>query len=390
MLTGVISCLPDNQHVYAPPIPRETPRLALCYMCGRLGEIPVLNLFRVWFALLAGLIAASEASAADARYGRLPTEKLDVMPPSERVRGTAQQMTPRPVACRMLQVAETRRRIVDVAVQEWGFFGFPIVDYTALDDEASFGAERARWPGRFPALPQEEAVRVSASVAGYWAATPSGPQMIARQNREWSEPWGINGRWADPWSAAFVSWVMCESGLGETSQFQRAIAHWTYIDQAIRARDGAAPNAGFVAYDIGEQPIAPGDVLCSSRRPVYRSIADRRRQLGVGARAHCDIVVKVDEPGNRIFAIGGNVRRSVSLKLFPTVRAAGKNLRPANLSDVDDERPLFAHLKLRAASIEADALDSTPTIKALDCVLVYEERHPAYGVVPANVPKGAC
>jgi hypothetical protein len=349
-----------------------------------------LNVLRLSFALFAGLIAASEAPAADVRYGRLPSQKLEVTPPSDRVRGAAGQMTLRQVACRTLPAAETRRRIVDVAVQEWGFFRFPIVDYTALDDEVSFGVSGPRWRGRFPSLPQEEAVRVAASVVGYWAATPRGAEMIARQNRAWSEPWGIDGRWADPWSAAFVSWVMCESGLGESGQFQRAIAHWAYIDQAIRARDGGAPNAGFVAHDIGEQPIAPGDLLCSSRRPAYRSIADRRRQMGIGARAHCDIVVKVDEPGNRIFAIGGNVRRAVSLKLFPTVRTSGKNLRPANISNVDDERPLFAHLKLRAASIEANALDNTPTIKALDCELVFEERHPAYGLLPTSVPKRTC
>src|SRR5262245_24052152 len=293
-------------------------------------------------------------------------------------------MNMREMACHMMSVAETRRRIVDVAIQEWAFFGFPIADYTALEDVPF------TFVGRFPALPPEEASRVAASVAGYWAATPQGAMMIARQNRAWSEPWGIDGRWADPWSAAFVSWVMCEAGLGEASQFQRAIAHWNYIDQAIRARDGAAPNAGFVAYDIGEQPIGPGDLLCSSRRPAYRSIAERRRQLGIGARAHCDIVVKVDEPGQRIFAIGGNVRRSVTLKLFPAVRAPGKQLRPVSLSGVDDERPIFAHLKLRASSIEANALDNSPTIKALDCVLVFEDRHPAYGLIPASVAKDAC
>jgi hypothetical protein len=334
---------------------------------------------------VAGLTVASDASATDAQYRRLPTEKLQVTPPSERVRGVVGQMTGRQIACRTMPSAETRRRVVDVAVQEWGFFRFPIVDYTGVDDEISL--ERVR--GRFPGLPQEEAVRVAASVVGYWAATPRGSEMIARQNRAWSEPSAIDGRWADPWSAAFVSWVMCEAGLGETGQFQRAIAHWNYIDQAILARDGRAQNAGFVAYDVGEQPIVPGDLLCSSRRPIYRNIAERRRQIGLGARSHCDIVVKVDQAGKRLFAIGGNVRRAVSLKLFPAVRDPGKNLRPANVS-ADDERPMFAHLKLRAASIEADALDNSPTIKALDCVLIFQERHPAYGLVPASVTKGAC
>ena len=377
----------DNQEVFDRPASPFLKRPGLPYAAPLASRGSGLNVLRLSVALFAGLIAASGAVAADGRHARLPAAKLEVTPPSERVRGAIGQMTMRQVACRTLPMAETRRRIVDVAVQEWGFFGFPIVDYTALDDEVSFGISR-RWP--FPPLPQEEAVRVAASVAGYWAVTPSGPQMIKRQNDEWSEPWGINGRWADPWSAAFISWVMCEAGLGESGQFQRAIAHWTYIDQAIRARDGGASNAGYVAYDMGEQAIAPGDMICSSRRPAYRSIADRRRQMGIGARAHCDIVVKVDEPGGRIFTIGGNVRRSVSLKLFPATRAQGKNLRPASISGFDDERPLFAHLKLRAGSIEANALDNTPTIKALDCEMVYEERHPAYGLLPASVPKRAC
>ena len=193
------------------------------------------------------------------------------------------------------------------------------------------------------------------------------------------------------WSAAFISWVMCEAGLGDNSQFQRAIAHWSYIDQAIRARDRSAPNAGYVAYDPGDEPILPGDLLCSSRRPAYRTIADRRRHLGVGARSHCDIVVKVDEKEQRIYTIGGNVRRSVALKMFPTTRSPGKNLRPRSItSDADDERPMFAHLKLRARAIEANALDNTPTMKSLDCDLVFEERHPAYGLVPVNIPKDAC
>jgi hypothetical protein len=98
----------------------------------------------------------------------------------------------------------------------------------------------------------------------------------------------------------------------------------------------------------------------------------------------------VDEAGKRILAIGGNVRRSVSLKLFPTVRDARGTVRPATLWAVDDERPMFAHLKLRAAAIEANALDNSPTMKTLDCELVFEERHPAYGIVPVSVPKAAC
>jgi hypothetical protein len=167
---------------------------------------------------------------------------------------------------------------------------------------------------------------------------------VARQNDRWNGEDGIAARWNAPWSAAFISWVMCEGGLGTNAQFQRAVAHHSYIDQAIRARDGRAPQAAFVAYDPGETTIGAGDLLCSSRRPVYRTIADRRRQMGVGARSHCDVVVKVDEPGQRVHAIGGNVRGVVSLKLFPAFRPAGKPLR---VGSGDEDRPMFAHLKLR-------------------------------------------
>ena len=159
-----------------------------------------------------------------------------------------------------------------------------------------------------------------ASIAGYWAVTPEGSWIVGRQNDDWKGPDGIGARWNAPWSAAFISWVMCEAGLGKAAQFQRAIAHHAYIDQAIRARDGRAAQAAFAAYDMGETAINPGDLLCSSRRPVYRTLAERRRQPGVGARTHCDIVVKVDETRERILAIGGNVRATVSLKLLRAQR----------------------------------------------------------------------
>ncbi len=356
-------------------------------------------------SLLAAVSVTSDSRAQQAEYQRLPANVFDVTPPTERVSGDPGKMSVRQLACRKMPVAETRRRIVDVAIQEWAFFGFPIVDQTNFDDEVPLEQIRALAPGaniyptsfnllrrrgRFPPLPAEETARVASSVAGYWAATPQGGAMIANQNRAWNGPQGMAGRWADPWSAAFVSWVMCESGLGDISQFQRAIAHWTYIDQAIGARSGRATEAAFVAHDLGEEKIVPGDLLCSGRRPAYRSIAERRRQLGVGARTHCDIVVKVDETNERILAIGGNVRRSVSLKLLPAVRDTSGNLRLANSHDAGGMRPLFAHLKLRADPIEPNALDNSPTIKALDCELKFEERHPAFHLIPSDLAEGAC
>ncbi|HEY6362025.1 MAG TPA: DUF2272 domain-containing protein [Vicinamibacterales bacterium] len=326
--------------------------------------------------VLVALSAASETDARQTGLDRLPPTVFDVVPPSAHVRGAPGKMVVQPRACRTMPTGETRRRMVDVAVQEWGFFGFRIVDRTEVNDGDAFGNEAGdaggAWPDlgrggrRLSRLPPEEAARVAASIAGYWAVTPEGSWIVERQNEEWNGPDGTAVRWNAPWSAAFVSWVMCEAGLGAASQFQRAIAHHAYIDQAIRARDGRAPQAAFAAYDAGETAITPGDLLCSSRRPAYRTIADRRRQMGIGARSHCDVVVKVDEARERILAIGGNVRGAVSLKLLRGNREPGKPLR---LVDMEEDRPIFAHLKLRADPIDTNALDTSPTVKAFGCVV---------------------
>jgi hypothetical protein len=143
-----------------------------------------------------------------------------------------------------------------------------------------------------------------------------------------------------------------------------------------------------VAYEAGETSIVPGDLLCSARRPVYRTIAERRRQLGVGARTHCDIVVKVDEPAARIYAIGGNVGRAVSLKLLRAARGANKHLQATAL---DEGRPVFAHLKLGGAPIEARAFDNSPTVKALACAAPTATSLRASGVIaPATGPAARC
>ncbi len=294
---------------------------------------------------------------------RLPAEQFDAAAPSALVKGPPGQMSVRSSTCRSLPAGEIRRRIVDIAVQEWGFFGFSIVDETMQREErllirnkANDGGSQAWSRRRWWRVDPVEGARVASTIGGYWAATPDGSWMVDRQNSRWKGPDGLASRWRDPWSAAFVSWVMCEGGLGSSNQFRRSIAHHVYVDQAIRARDAGSSQAGFTAYDVGETVVAPGDLLCSSRRGSYGTIAQRRRHLGVGARMHCDVVVKLEADRKRILAIGGNVRGTVSLKLLPAALRGG-NLAPT--------REIFAHLKLRADAIEDDALDSSPTAQAL-------------------------
>lgn len=289
---------------------------------------------------------------------RLTTKVLDVTAPSVRVEGTPGSMRIIDRSCRSAPLNEVRRRIINTAVQEWAWFGFQIDDMReSSTDEENMGLRR------FLPLNPTEVMQVATTVGGYWSAAPGSDWILQRQNDVWKRANGMSSRWRDPWSAAFVSWVMCESGMGDKAQFQRAIAHHTYIDQAIRATDKKQKDAAYLAYQPGEAEILPGDLLCSGLRPMYTTLKERRSQLGVGARTHCDIVVKVDTTAMQILTIGGNVRASVRMKNIP----AGFNNKGDVLVPVSLRRPIFAHLKLQTAVVEADALSNTPTLQQLAC-----------------------
>jgi len=319
----------------------------------------------------AGLTTASGFGSSTVQAGatplpRLPAALLAVTAPSTRVTGAPGSMQIVERSCdTVVPYTELRRRIVDTAVQEWAFFGFQIDDQRGTVPETPGNNTQNNNQRRAPLNPVETA-RVAASVGGYWAAAPNSDWILARQNDAWAGPAGLTSRYRDPWSAAFISWVMCESGLGEPARFQRAIAHHTYIDQAIRARDGRAnaSAAAFVAYDPGEQPVEPGDLLCNGLRPMYRSLAQRRAQLGEGARTHCDIVVLVNADAGHILTIGGNVRSSVRMKIFPAATHDNGAFAP-----LPTARPIFAHLKLQASSIEANALQQSPTLRSMACTM---------------------
>lgn len=328
---------------------------------------------------LAGLIAASLAQTAwvptaMAQTARLPRETFDVIPPESRVEGPRGRMQVVQRGCRVGPTHWARRRIVDVAVQEWAVFGYQTVDARPV--------ETRRLPDGIvpdavnPLRPEpraarhmlrlgtwEDSPRTAAIVAGYWSATPDGPRIVERQNRQWATGEG-DVHWVEPWSAAFISWVMCEAGLGDMGQFRRDIAHRVYIDQAIRMRDGEITGAAYTAHDPGEAEIAPGDLLCNARGGVnYRSLADRRADMGRSAGTHCDIVVRVGE--DRINVIGGNVINGVTLTILPLTHEGSAHARPVSGDDVPGARTLFAHLKLAADPVEPDAMDHSPTIRAL-------------------------
>jgi hypothetical protein len=105
----------------------------------------------------------------------------------------------------------------------------------------------------------------------------------------------------NPWSAAFISWVMRKSG-AET-RFRYSPAHAGYITWAKQNR--LADNREFYkAYRVNEVQPRLGDLVCFSRGKV-RATYDNIRQ---GMETHCDLVVTKSPQVQRI---GGNVENSV-------------------------------------------------------------------------------
>lgn len=304
--------------------------------------------------------ATWQSILAPNRLPRLDASVLDVGNPAARVTGAPGSFAIVERGCHTpVAGTELRRRIVDIAVQEWAWFGLGVDDLRGQQPPSAGNTTR-----RFRPLPldPDQVQQVAATVSGYWSAIPNGDWILARQNDVWQEPGGLGRRWRDPWSAAFISWVMCESGIGDSAQFQRAIAHHTYIDQAIRASEGQANMALFHAFEPGTAALAPGDMICSGLRPVYRTLAQRKAQLGEGARTHCDIVVGMNEEAGWILTIGGNVRASVRMKLFPVATSEG-----GHLAALPTNRYIFAHLQLAAPAIAADAWRQSPSMQGLNC-----------------------
>jgi hypothetical protein len=145
---------------------------------------------------------------------------------------------------------------------------------------------------------------------GAWEDDEGG--YIGRVNAYWrtaGKP-GLDGLdCQQPWSAAFMSWVMQGSGVPE-GQFPPASAHWVYLSRLINQSD--YPGRYFVPRRIVDYSPNPGDLVCASRGG-YRPAAFNgyvRPDALEGLSAHCDLVVAKN--GQTLDVIGGNVRNSVS------------------------------------------------------------------------------
>ena len=122
-------------------------------------------------------------------------------------------------------------------------------------------------------------------LTAYWRAVGWGP-----------EAWDCD---VDPWSAAFVSYVMKESGVN----FPANSAHSRYFMDIKENPDKYDCQTYDVQTDLDK--IQVGDILCANRGGSSKTY----RTLVRGDTTHCDVVTS---PGSSIKAIGGNVGDSVS------------------------------------------------------------------------------
>jgi hypothetical protein len=134
----------------------------------------------------------------------------------------------------------------------------------------------------------------------------------------------------NPWSAAFISWVMTLVGAG--AAFKRSAAHYAYVAAAKRNRIGNDVNNPFWAYRITEVAPEVGDLVCKARKPPKSAqcstVSYDNIDSGSYWPAHCDIVTEVRP--NEITVIGGNVGNSVDEK---TIRIDARGFLPEKAKD---------------------------------------------------------
>jgi hypothetical protein len=199
----------------------------------------------------------------------------------------------------------------------------------------------------------EDDAAVRTRIGRYWALIPQEEhdRIFRNQNAIWQASRGRAG-WAEYWSAAFVSYVMCMAGLS-TDAFKRSALHLSYIAPAVGRRDGSQPEYAYTAFDIHEVLPAPGDLICAAREDNSNSINNLEsfRRNTKHSAFHCDIVVGFDnrEPRNAgvVYAIGGNVINAVSLTETPMGNGRLIPLRTPH------SRNWFTVLKLDSSFAEA-------------------------------------
>jgi hypothetical protein len=179
-------------------------------------------------------------------------------------------------------------------------------------------------------------------VVAYWRDSGTlGPMGSQPGATSCMEPFGMRYTDSDcraflidnPWSAAFISWVMSRAGV---PGFTRSPRHIDYIRAAYQ-------NTGpYRMTDPAQEKPAPGDLLCYLRgRTESLSYAGLVQQLSGGTvanwKSHCEVVIAANMGGDHtLYLIGGNVMNTVAMRKLPLDRSGRIQLPPAPSSDPYD------------------------------------------------------
>ena len=131
------------------------------------------------------------------------------------------------------------------------------------------------------------------------------------------------------WSAAFISYVIRQSGVSENG-FRFANAHRAYIYDAFTVSAAEPKNNEsegiYRACPLSTTRPRVGDLICQHREPALADASDEavreriRAELDGGAdmrtvrRTHCEVVAHVDARARKVYTIGGNVNQSVTAR----------------------------------------------------------------------------
>lgn len=205
-------------------------------------------------------------------------------PPQQPETGGTGTWAGRPIGAPPNPMPRIKETILSSATREWEYFGRQTVILKGAEESIPHvGA----W--------EDDGGPYSNRVNAYWRA-------VGRP--------GLNGMdCQEPWSAAFMGWVMKSAGVPE-SQFIRGIAHWEYLAGIID--EAGYGGRWFVPRRVTDYSPQPGDLVCASRGASKPRLNDGYISAGQlrGLSSHCDLVV--GKSGQTLDVIGGNVRNSVS------------------------------------------------------------------------------
>lgn len=161
------------------------------------------------------------------------------------------------------------------------------------------------------------AVRIAKKEWDKWNKDGKIKEHNSKTIDELNEYWKSVGRTYEgmkyqPWSAAFISYVMKNAGLGDN--FKYSAMHSTYITKSIQnEKENKGRVRGLKPEDI---ELKEGYLVCYGRA----SGSSANYNTTGSYESHCDVVVEIDKREGFATTIGGNVSDSVSKTKVPITK----------------------------------------------------------------------